>query len=139
LAVAGYVSLPTNDPRVMKNSRHAITESGIGNILNIISRTYEIERRLPAGQVTVTFADYAFQKRPCTRMELTHHAFNAQLYCHRCVVYFDKALKLPVRVEVYDWPAPKGNPQGELLECYSYVNLKFNVGLTDADFENPAK
>lgn len=137
LAVAGYVSLPTNDPRVMKNSRHAITESGIGNIINVISRSYEIERRMPANQVQVTFADYAFQQRPCTRMELTHHVYNAQLYCHRCVVYFDKALKLPVRVEVYDWPAPNGNPKGELLECYSYINLKFNLGLTDAAFENP--
>jgi hypothetical protein len=39
-----------------------------------------------------------------------------------------------VRAEVYDWPAKKGNPNGELLECYSYVNLKFNVGLTDAAF-----
>jgi Protein of unknown function (DUF1571) len=139
LAVAGYVSLPTNDPRVMKNSRHAITESGIGNIIDIISRSYEIERRLPAGQVQATFADYAFQQRPCTRMELTHLVFNAQLYCYRCVVYFDKENKLPVRVEVYDWPAPKGNPKGELLECYSYINLKFNVGLTDAAFENSAK
>jgi len=137
LAIAGHVSLPTNDPRVMKNSRHAITESGIGNIIDVIFRSYGIERRLPASQVQVTFADYAFQQRPCTRMELTHHAFNAQLYCYRCVVYFDKALKLPVRVEVYDWPAPNGNPKGELLECYSYVNLKFNVGLTDAAFENP--
>ena len=137
LAIAGYVSLPTNDPRVRKNSRHAITESGIGNIIDVISRSYEIARRLPASQVQVTFADYAFQQRPCTRMELTHHAFNAQLYCYRCVVYFDKALKLPVRVEVYDWPVPNGNPKGELLECYSYVNLKFNVGLTDAAFENP--
>jgi Protein of unknown function (DUF1571) len=137
LAVAGYVSLPTNDPSVMKKSRHAITESGIGNIIDIISRSYEIERRLPAGQVTVTFADYAFQQRPCTRMELTHHVYNAQLYCYRCVVYFDKALKLPVRVEVYDWPAANGNPKGELLECYSYINLRFNAGLTDAAFENP--
>jgi hypothetical protein len=137
LAIAGYVSLPTNDPRVMKKSRHAITETGIGNLIDVIARSYEIERRLPAGQVTVTFADYAFQKRPCTRMELTHHAFNAQLYCYRCVVYVDKELKLPVRVEVYDWPAPNGNPKGELLECYSYINLRFNLGLTDAAFEYP--
>ena len=70
-------------------------------------------------------------------MELTHHVFNGQLYCYRCVVYFDKELKLPVRVEVYDWPKPNGNPNGELLECYSYTNLKFNLGLTDAAFENP--
>jgi hypothetical protein len=137
LAIAGYVSLPTNDPRIMKKSRHAITESGIGNIIDVIARTYEIERRLPASQVQVTFADYAFQQRPCTRMELIHHVFNAQLYCCRCVVYFDKDLKVPVRVEVYDWPKPNGNPNGELLECYSYINLKFNLGLTDAAFENP--
>ena len=70
-------------------------------------------------------------------MELTHHVFNPQLYCHRCVVYVDKELKLPVRVEVYDWPTPRGNPTGDLLECYSYTNLRFNLGLTDAALENP--
>jgi hypothetical protein len=52
-------------------------------------------------------------------------------------VYVDKDLRLPVRVEVYDWPARNGDPRGELLECYSYINLRFNVGLTDAAFENP--
>jgi hypothetical protein len=67
-------------------------------------------------------------------MEVTHKAFNPKLYCHRVVVYFDNGLKLPVRAEVYDWPTPKGDPKGELLECYSYINLKFNVGLTDAAF-----
>jgi hypothetical protein len=137
LAIAGYVSLATNDPRITKKSRHSITESGIGNIIDVIARSYEIERHLPANQVQVAFGDYAFQQRPCTRMELTHKVFNPQLYCGRCVVYFDKELKLPVRVEVYDWPKPNGNPTGELLECYSYINLKFNLGLTDAAFENP--
>jgi hypothetical protein len=133
LSLAGYVSLATNDARVMRNSRHSITETGIGNLLKILSRSYELERSLPAGQVNVTFAKYAFQKRECTRMEVTHQTFNAQLYCHRCVVYFDKEYKVPVRVEVYDWPT-SAHPKGELLECYSYVNLKFNVGLTNAAF-----
>jgi len=108
-------------------------------MLNVLSRSFEIERRLPASQVTVTFADYTLQQRPCTRMELIHHVFNAQLYCYRCVVYVDKELMLPVRVEVYDWPSPNGNPKGELLECYSYINLRFNLGLTDAAFENPER
>ncbi|HTK77101.1 MAG TPA: DUF1571 domain-containing protein [Gemmataceae bacterium] len=137
LAVAGYVSLPTDDPRVMNKSRHAITETGIGNMLNVITRSYEMVRRLPPGQVKVTFADYAFQQRPCTRMELTHLVHNPQLYCYRCVVYVDKEFKLPVRVEVYDWPSARGNPNGELLECYSYINLRFNLGLTDVALENP--
>jgi hypothetical protein len=70
-------------------------------------------------------------------MEVTHHVFNAELYCHRCVVYFDNETKLPIRAEVYDWPTRNGNPKGDLLECYSYINLKFNVGLTDATFAEP--
>jgi hypothetical protein len=139
LAVAGHVSLATDDPRVMRDSRHAITETGIGNMLKVICRSYELERQLPAGQVKATFAQYAFERRRCTRMEVTHLAYNAQLYCYRCVVYFDNEYKLPVRVEVYDWPTANGNPSGELLECYSYINLKFNVGLTDAAFAEADK
>ena len=137
LAVAGYVSLRTNDPRVMRNSRHGITQTGIGNLLDVLSRSYEVGRRLPPNQVTATFAQYAFERRPCTRMEVTHHVFNAELYCHRCVVYFDNETKLPIRAEVYDWPTRNGNPKGDLLECYSYINLKFNVGLTDTAFAEP--
>jgi hypothetical protein len=139
LGIAGYVSLATNDPRIMRHSRHSITDTGIGNMLKIISRNYELERQLPAGQVKTSFAQYAFQQRPCTRMEVVHSVFNAQLYCYRCVVYFDNENKLPVRVEVYDWPARNGNPNGEMLECYSYINLKFNVGLTDAAFAESDK
>jgi hypothetical protein len=139
LSIVGYVSLAMNDPRVMKNSRHLITETGIGNMLEVISRSYETARTLPASQVKVTFADYTFQQKVCKRMEVVHLAFNPQLYCYRCVVYVDQDLKLPVRVEVYDWPAPNGNPNGELLECYSYINLKFNLGLTDAAFAESEK
>jgi hypothetical protein len=31
------------------------------------------------------------------------------------------------------------DPRGELVECYGDINLRFNVGLTDAAFENPAR
>src|SRR5947199_1739391 len=128
----GFLSMDPTDPRAMKQSRHAITETGIGHLIETVARGYEIEHRLPPSQVQTRIADYAFQQRPCTRMETVHLVNNGQFYCHRCVVYFDKAMKLPVRFEAYDWPAPGGNPNGELLECYSYIDLKFNVGLTDA-------
>jgi outer membrane lipoprotein-sorting protein len=67
-------------------------------------------------------------------METVHRANTGQFYCYRTVVYFDKQTKLPVRFEAYDWPAAGGTPGGEKLECYSYVDVKFNVGLTDAAF-----
>jgi hypothetical protein len=130
----GFVSVEPNDPRAMRQSRHAITETGIGHLIETIARGYQVERSLPPNQVQTRFADYAFQQKPCTRMETVHLMNNGQFYCYRCVVYFEKEQKLPVRFEAYDWPAAGGNPQGELLECYSYIDLKFNVGLTDAAF-----
>lgn len=133
-AIAGYVSLDPRDPRALAQSRHVITETGIGNLIETISRNVELERRFPANVVQVKFADFAFQGKPCTCMETTHLVNNGQFYAYRTLVFFDKDLKVPVRFEAYDWPVPGGNPKGEKLEVYSYINLKFNVGLTDAAF-----
>jgi hypothetical protein len=130
----GFVALEPTDPRALRQSRHAITETGLGHLIDTVERGYQQERQLPPSQVQTRYADYAFQQKPCTRMETVHLVNNGQFYCYRCVVYFDKSMKLPVRFEAYDWPAAGGSPQGELLECYSYIDLKFNVGLTDAAF-----
>ena len=130
----GFVTMEPADPRALKQSRHAITETGIGHLIETIARGYDLERRLPPTQVQSRFADYAFQQKPCTRMEVVHLDRGGPFYCYRSVIYFDKEMKLPVRFEAYDWPTPGGNPSGELLECYSYIDLKFNVGLTDAAF-----
>ena len=82
----------------------------------------------------MTLREYQFQQRPCVGLETVHVANTGQSYCHRSLVFFDKEMKLPVRFEAYDWPAAGGNPTGDLLECYSYIDVKFNVGLTDAAF-----
>ena len=41
-------------------------------------------------------------------------------------------MKVPVKIQIFDW-------DDKLAEFYGYENLKFNAGLTDADFdpENP--
>ena len=46
---------------------------------------------------------------------------------------------IPVRYIAYDWPARPGDPP-DVFEEYNYLDLKLNVGLTDADFDphNPA-
>ena len=50
------------------------------------------------------------------------------------MLYIDNDTKLPVRAENYDWPRQGGPPEGELLEMFSYIDLRFNVGLTDQEF-----
>ena len=43
-------------------------------------------------------------------------------------------MKLPVRFEAYDWPRHLG-AAAELVEEYTYADLKINVGLCDRDFD----
>jgi hypothetical protein len=133
LGVAGWVSLDPNDERAKKTSNHSITEAGIGNLIARFSKSWEREKDLKLTRVRV--GEYEYNKRRCVRVEATH-ADNpgGQFLTYRSVVYFDKETHLPIRVEAYDWPRQGGNADGELMEVYSYVNLKLNVGLNDETF-----
>jgi Protein of unknown function (DUF1571) len=136
LSAMGFLSFDPTDPRIMATNRHPITEAGIGNLIERLTQGYETEKRLPPDQSVVTFADFKFLNKPVTRMESAHQVNNGQFYCHRTVVYIDKETRLPVRFEAYDWPHQGGPQSGELLECYSFVDVKFNLGLNDAAFSN---
>jgi hypothetical protein len=130
--VVGFVTLDPRDPRAAQNSRHTITEAGIGNLIERFRQRWEVERRLNQTQIRV--AQYLYNQRPCTRVEAIHPANTGQFYAYRSVVYFDNGTHLPIRVEAYDWPRPGAPAGGDLLESYSYVNLRLNVGLSDRDF-----
>jgi hypothetical protein len=133
LRVIGFVSIDPNDPRVRQNSRHIITEAGLANLINRLAAAWAKEREL--NQSRVQIAEYEYNRRRCIRVETIHPSpANGQFQNYRTVVYFDKELHLPIRVELYDWPRRGGNPAGDLNESYSYLNLRFNVRLTDADF-----
>jgi hypothetical protein len=131
LGVAGFVSIDPRDPKVMQNSRHTIYEAGLGNLIDRISRAWEAEKQL--GKTQTRIAEYEYAKRRVFRVETYYTERVAQAYCWRSVVFFDKETKLPIRTENYDWPR-QGVPGGDLLETFSYIDLRFNIGLTDAAF-----
>jgi hypothetical protein len=113
-------------------SQHRITEAGIGNVIERFGQGWQKERGLGLTQVRIGECD--FNQRRCTRVETTHPTNPDGVFVHyRSVVYFDPESCLPVRVEGYNWPQAGGQP--ELVEVYSFVNLKTNVGLTDATFQ----
>jgi hypothetical protein len=129
----GFVSVATNDPRVMQNNRHPITEAGIGHLIEIYSQRWEVERRL--NKTTVHVGEFQYNQKRCIRVELIRpDNQGGQFYSYRTLLYFDKGTHLPIRVESYDWPKPGGPPGGELFETYSYANLKLNPGVPDAVF-----
>jgi hypothetical protein len=132
LGTLGFLSLDADDARAKATSRHAITESGLANMINRCVTAWEKESKLNVTKVRL--GDYEFNKRKCTRVETTQlqNPDNQFLY-QRTIVYFDKENHLPIRVECYEWPAKEGEA-GELAEVFSYVNLRLNVGLSDDVF-----
>lgn len=135
LGAVGFVSMDPRDPRALENSRHSVTEAGIGNLLERYSQGWELERQLNRTQVRV--AEYEYNKRRCIRVETLHPDNGGGRVLHyRSVVYFDKEHRLPIRVENYDWPRPGGDPTGDLVESYSYVDLRLNVGLGEEAFSH---
>src|SRR3954464_13188430 len=103
----GYVTMPADDVRARKASRHSITEAGIGNLIELFGKGWQKERgkARPAVQV----GTYQYARRRCTRVEVKHPGKpDRTALFHRSVVYFDRDNALPIRVENYDWPGKPG-------------------------------
>jgi hypothetical protein len=134
LGAFGFVSLDPTDPKVRQNSRHLITEAGIGNLIKRYKSAWQTELNL--NQTQVRIAEYEYNNRRCTRVETSHPLTTQGQYLYsRSVVYFDNEHHLPVRAECYAWPRFANDP-GELVEVYSFVNLQLNVGLPDGVFQH---
>jgi hypothetical protein len=133
--VVGFVSVDPGDPCAHKDNRHPVTEAGLGNLLDSVARQWDLERRWNATEVRIT--DGEFNHRPCTWIETVHPNPRAgTFYGYRCILGLDKATHLPVASAAYDWPRAGGDPGGELLESYSYLDLRCNVGLGEQLFNH---
>lgn len=135
--VGGTVALNPRGEMAMENSRHDITEAGIGNLVEQLVTRWEAERKL--GQTQAEIKDMKVDGRPCIMVKTTHPNDPRHYAYNRSRVFFDKEHGLPIRFEGYDWPRRGSAPDGDKLEEYTYRDLKFNVSLTSADFstENP--
>jgi hypothetical protein len=130
----GFMSVEPTDARVMQNNRHPITDAGIGRLIEKYGQRWEMERQLNKTQVRIGEFDY--NQRRCVRVETIHpDNSSGRFYTYRSLVYFDKGTHLPIRVESYDWPKQGGPAGGELIESYSYANLRLNPGLGDEVFK----
>jgi hypothetical protein len=137
-AVFGTVSLDPNGRTAMTDQRYPLTQIGV---LNLTRRLIEVATEdVKYGECEVKYYKGAkINDRVCTCTEVLHPVPRKNFLFHRARIFVDDALNIPIRYEAYDWPKTEGGPP-ELIEAYTYLNLKLNVGLTDADFDihNPA-
>jgi outer membrane lipoprotein-sorting protein len=132
-SMVGTVHLDIHDSRAMADSRHPVTEVGLGYIIE------RAEREIRTGRVTVGPAaqeplegrpQEPLEGRPSVRFELSAAA-GASVFgiegARRAVIWVDAELQLPVKVEILD-------AQGTALERHRFKEIRLNVGLTDAVF-----
>jgi outer membrane lipoprotein-sorting protein len=127
------VSLDPQSPRARKGSRHAITDVGIGRLLDFFSdNTF---RGLQRDEVTI---ENGVERTTFDRQtyRYTLHFPNdpaSGYYCRTALVDVDGEHRLPIYAEIFAW-------DGQLIERYGYLDLRLNPGLTDQDFDpkNPA-
>jgi hypothetical protein len=133
LGSLGFISLDPDDPRTRRESKHKVTDAGIGNLIERCGKGWAVEKELKKTQVRI--GTFTFAKRKCTRVELTHPSRAGGKFKHyRNVIYFDQQSSLPIRVENYNWPENPGD-RPPLAEVFSYVNLRLNANVPNDVFE----
>lgn len=130
----GYVTVASDDSRLVANTRHPITETGLLAVLDRSEKALATEKRLNH-PVQILVANYTFSGRAVTRYEVFSEKTHPARYAYRWVILVDKETKLPVRFEAYDQPKPGSTAGGELLEVQSFVGIKTNTGFGESVFE----
>lgn len=130
------VWLPPDGILAMRGQLHPIYDIGIENlILKLIERG---TRERQYDETEVKFEPGAkINGRSCTVLSVKHPVPREHFEFYLAQIFIDDEYKLPIRYAAYTWPKEQG--ENTVLEEYTYLDLKLNQNLTDADFdpENP--
>jgi hypothetical protein len=128
------VWLDPDGPLAMRGQLHPIYDIGIENlVIKLIERGTK-ERKY--AECDVKFIPGAkINGRVCTVLQVLHPIQRPHFEFCKAEIFIDDELKVPTRYAAYYWPSKPGEPE-QLLEAYTYLNVKTNVGLTDADFDS---
>jgi hypothetical protein len=129
----GAVELLPTSALAMQGNKYPITQIGVNNL---VRRLIEVGTNdMQFGECTVNYRKNAkVNDRVCTIIEVNHPVPRRNFLFNKALIYVDDELNVPIRYEAYTWPKTPGGPP-QLDEEYTYLNMKVNVGLTDADFE----
>ena len=117
----------------MRGQRYPITDIGLENL--VVKLIEKGERDRQRGECDVQFQKGAkVGGRECTVLSVTHPVARPYFDFHIAQIFIDDELNVPVRYCAYSWPPSQGG-EPVLLEEYTYQNVKTNIGLTDADFD----
>jgi hypothetical protein len=129
----GTVSLKPDGIVAMRGQRYPITELGV---ITLVRRLIEVaEQDIKYGECEVKYLPNAkINGRSTTCVQVVHPVPRKNFLFHIARIFVDDEMNVPLRYESYDWPKEPGAAP-ELIEEYTYLNVKLNNGFTDADFD----
>jgi hypothetical protein len=131
------VSLDPKGPIAMLGERYPIMEIGLANLCRqLIKRGEAVDD--PSQVQVKRFPHARINARACYLLEITYPVRESKVWGYLARVFVDNQFRIPIRVEVHELPLDRSaGPQ--LVEEYTYLDLKLNNGYTDADFspKNP--
>ena len=124
-------------PLAMRGQLHPIYDIGVENLVLKLIERGEKEKKYPECEVKF-IPNAKINGRVCTVLQVMHPVQRPHFEFYKAEIFIDDELKFPVRYAAYYWP-DQARRSGAVLEAYTYLNVKTNVGLKDADFdsENP--
>ena len=137
LRIAPAVWLNPDGPIAMRGQLYPITDIGIETLVDKLIEKGERDRK--RGECEVEFIKGAkINGRVCTVLQVKHPTPRPWFDFHIARIFIDDELQLPIRYAAYTWPAEEGG-KPQLLEAYTYLNMKLNVNLKNADFNHKEK
>lgn len=136
--VAGTLSIPPNSAKALEESRYPITRIGMRNMVTSIATQWGNDLKYDDLQVKY-YPNAKVGDVSCRVFESTHARRQQGVLFYRSRLYITHDTELPVRVEQFGFPSGTG-VRPPMIEQYTYMDLKTNVGLGDNDFStsNPA-
>lgn len=121
------VSRKPDDAAAMKVTLRAVNMFGFECAMKSLLEVYRAAKS--NGDLQEEFGGYCTLNGQDTLVLVRYLAARRKDYpAHKTVTYINVKCMVPVMIEGYDWGT------GDFLCRYTYSNVKFNVGLTEADF-----
>ncbi len=121
-------ALDPSDRRVLEQSRHPVTDIGIGRLLEIVGENARRGARERALRVVDRGTADLYGRRVRQFESILPKDASLGYYGYRVELAFDEENHLPIRVVVFDW-------SDQLVEDYVYTDLRLNPGLAGQDFD----
>jgi hypothetical protein len=128
LASLATIVMAPDSPRVLEESRHPVTDIGIGRLIDLILDN--ARRAAAAGELTTRDLSSAVGPEGAgLRVEIVLPASaDRGYYCRRLALAIGESSGLPVRAVVYDWA-------DRMVAEYAYLDLKLDPSLAARDFD----